>query len=451
MQGGCIWDWVDQGLEANDTYKGKYYAYGGDLGGQYMQHDENFCANGLVSSDRIPHPGLYEVKKVYQNVHFKNFNWTSGDFETNIQTQFTEYSYSYKLLKEGELILEGEIKKLGHIDLPKIDLKEDFVIQLFAYQKSLDVMIPIGHEVAREEFILNSFASPIENSPIAKDLKKSNAQITYEKNDLKLSLNSQSGSVSEFTKKGVSYLSLMPEPYFWRAPNDNDFGHNFQQTSSVWRAAHLNKTLESIKDTPSGLVAKYALNDVPANYTVTYSILEDGDLKIESTLEILKDGVAELPRMGMRMVLPKSFNQVEYYGRGPYENYQDRNTASFLGTYLDIVKNMFVGTYIRPQENGYRTDTKWVKLSDNYDHVLKIQGLQPLSFSTLHYLSEDFDSGMTKKQRHPNDLTERNFTVLHVDLLQRGLGGDNSWGQKPHDTYRLMNKMYSYAYTITLE
>jgi beta-galactosidase len=451
MQGGCIWDWVDQGLEANDKYKGKYFAYGGDLGGQNMNHDENFCANGLVTSDRIPHPGLYEVKKVYQNVHFKNFNWSTGNFETTIQTLFTEYTFGYKLFKDGKVVVQGEISKLGHIYLPNLDLKEDYIIQLFAYQKSFDAMIPEGHEVAKEEFLLHSLDEKVQVSKTSESLRKSSNSIDFEKGDIKLSLNTQNGSVSQFTKNGVSYLSSMPEPYFWRAPNDNDFGHNFQLTSSSWRAAHLNKSLKGIQETPGGIIVKYELHDVPATYTLTYSILENGELKVESTLEILKDNVAELPRMGMRMILPKTYNQVEYYGRGPYENYQDRKTASFVGIYSDEVKNMFVDTYIRPQENGYRTDTKWVTLSDANGHTLKITGLQPLSFSALHYLSEDFDSGATKMQRHPNDLAERNFTVLHIDLLQRGLGGDNSWGYKPHDTYRLLNKKYSYGYTIALE
>jgi beta-galactosidase len=453
LQGGCIWDWVDQGLEATDKFKGKYFAYGGDLGGQNLQHDENFCANGLVSSDRVPHPGLFEVKKVYQNVHFKDFDWKTGQFNIEKQTLYTDYSFSYECLRNGELIKSGVpifngIK--GQIELPTLDGKNDYVVQIFAYQKSYDGMIPAGHEVAKEEFIYHSFVEPLISLP-AQKLNITGNEISFNGSGIELKLNTENGSIKSFTKKGVSYLTSMPEPYFWRATIDNDFGHNFQQTASVWRTAHANKSLKSIEKLPSGLKVNYQLNDIDAEYILEYTILGGGQLKIMASLDIHDESVSELPRMGMRMVLPKPFNKVDYYGRGPFENYQDRNTAAFLGIYKDEVANMFETTYIRPQENGYRTDARWVSMSDASGHSLTVEGLQPLSFSSLHHLTEDFDSGMTKMQRHPNDVFERNYTVLHIDLLQRGVGGGNSWGQTPLKEYRLENKAYSYGYVITLK
>lgn len=455
MQGGCIWDWVDQGLEAEDPYRGKYFAYGGDLGGQDLQHDENFCANGLVSSDRIPHPGLYEVKKVYQNVHFKNFDWKTGVFDVEKQTFYTDYSYAFKWLKDGTIVNSGELLitgDKGQIKVPDLEGNYDYVLQLFAYQKSEDAMIPVGHEVANGEFLYKPLSTIVfDKSKLASGLKKIDNTVSYSKNGIEINLNTENGRINKFAKDGVSYLSAMPEPYFWRAALDNDFGHNFQQTASAWRAAHANKTLKNVETTKSGLKVNYILNDVPANYSISYAILEDGSLMVESSIEIKEGSVSELPRMGMRMQLPKVFDKLSYYGRGPFENYQDRNTASLLGIYKDLVKNQFVDTYIRPQENGYKTDTRWIKLSDGKGHTIKVEGLQVLSFSALHYMAEDFDAGMTKKQMHAIDVTERNATILHVDLLQRGVGGDNSWGQKPHQPYRLENKTYSYAYIITLE
>ncbi|MFT5884247.1 MAG: beta-galactosidase [Arcticibacterium sp.] len=452
MQGGCIWDWVDQGLEAHDPYKGKYFAYGGDLGGQNKWNDENFCANGLVSSDREVHPGIYEVKKVYQNVHFTNFNWEMGTFKISEQTQFTDYSFGYQILGNGEIVQKGIFENnegSAQLTLPKLNKGMEYVVQVFAYQASADLMIPVGHELAREEFIKEALI--VGDYKSSTNVSKLDAELVYAKEGVKLILNKNTGKVTSFTKNGVAYLSQMPEPYFWRAPNDNDFGHAFQQTASVWRTAHSSKKVSNITASAAGLKVSYSLDDVDASYQITYTILEGGRLKVQSELQIKDENVSELPRMGMRMVLPKAFNELNYYGRGPFENYQDRKTAAFLGQYTDLVKNQFENTYIRPQENGYRTDTRWVSLSDAAGHTLKVQGLQPISFSALHFMSEDFDSGLTKMQRHANDVTERDITVLHIDLKQRGLGGDNSWGLKPLEKYRLLAKNYSYAYVITLE
>lgn len=452
MQGGCIWDWVDQGLEAHDPYKGTYFAYGGDLGSQNKWNDENFCANGLVSSDRKLHPGIYEVKKVYQNVHFTDFNWETGLFKISKQTQFTDYSFGYQLLANGKIVQKDSFENnngMAQINLPILNKETEYVIQVFAYQATVDPMIPIGHELAREEFMRDSFI--VGDFKMANNVSKRNGQLVYAKDGVELVLNENSGVLESFTKNGVSYLSQMPEPYFWRAPNDNDFGHSFQQTASVWRTAHSSKKVSSIKVSAAGLKVSYSLDDVDASYDLTYTILEGGSLKIQSALQIKDENVSELPRMGMRMILPKAFNELKYYGRGPFENYQDRKTAAFLGEYIDLVKNQYEKTYIRPQENGYRTDARWVSLSNAAGQTLKVEGLQPLSFSALHFMSEDFDAGLTKMQRHANDVKERDMTVLHIDLKQRGLGGDNSWGLMPLDKYRLIAKNYSYAYVITLE
>lgn len=155
-----------------------------------------------------------------------------------------------------------------------------------------------------------------------------------------------------------------------------------------------------------------------------------------------------MPRFGMRMQLDKKYEHIKFYGRGPWENYNDRNTASFLGEYDQMLKDQFTSNYIRPQENGYRTDVRWVSLSNEKGEGIRITGIQPICFSALPYLSEDLDPGMTKKNQHPSDLNERNFITLQVDLKQRGVGGDNSWGYLPHEPYLLKEKRYSYSYIV---
>jgi beta-galactosidase len=158
----------------------------------------------------------------------------------------------------------------------------------------------------------------------------------------------------------------------------------------------------------------------------------------------------ELPRFGMRMELPPGFNHLSYYGRGPWENYNDRNTASFVGLYADSVQNQFTWNYIRPQENGYKTDVRWLTLTNNNGAGLMVQGAQPVCFSAINAMAEDLDPGLKKKQQHPADIKPRSTVYLNIDLKQRGVGGDNSWGALPHDAYRLLEKKYSYSYTLQL-
>ncbi|MDP5139854.1 MAG: beta-galactosidase, partial [Spirosomaceae bacterium] len=169
-----------------------------------------------------------------------------------------------------------------------------------------------------------------------------------------------------------------------------------------------------------------------------------------SSIDMGEKQLPELPRFGMRMELNPTVRNLTYYGRGPYENYQDRNTASFLGKYSNRIEKDHNWTYIRPQETGYHTDTRWITLKDDNGSGIQITGLQPISFSALPFKTEDIDPGITKKQQHPTDVKQREQVFLHIDLKQRGLGGDTSWGMLPHDEYRLLDKKYTYSYQIKL-
>ena len=203
------------------------------------------------------------------------------------------------------------------------------------------------------------------------------------------------------------------------------------------------KTAEGISVT-----TKYELTDINVPYTTVYTVLNDGRIKITSSIDMTGRTLPELPRFGMRMELPKTMDNLSYYGRGPWENYSDRNTSSFIGKYEDKVANQYTKAYIRPQENGYKTDVRWIKLSNDKGQGLLIEGAQPLGFSALNNTTEDLDPGLTKKQQHQNDVKPRMEVYLQVDLKQRGLGGDDSWGALPHNEYRLLDKKYSYTYTI---
>lgn len=473
MQGGFIWDWVDQGYQTTDPKSGKiYYAYGGDLGGYEIQNDENFCANGLVSANRIPHPGLYEVKKVYQNILFSSFNPANGNLTVHNDFDFTnldQYSFGWKMLKNGVLFKEGTFSvnlaphqnKEVKIALPKVKSLEgdEYQLNVFAYSKEARNLLPANHEIAREQFKLtpDAFFTTKKSAPqAALKVNKDGSKITFTSGNLSGEFDTKQGRLTRYSLSNDPWMiRQFPQPYFWRAPTDNDFGNQMPALMGVWRTAHVNQYIQQVTvgdQTSEGLPihVQYLLSDIDVPYTVDYLIQNDGSIRVTAAIDMTGKNLPELPRFGMRMELPEAFKNLNYYGRGPWENYSDRNTASFIGQYQDQVENQYADSYIRTQESGYKTDVRWLKLTDQSGKGLLVEGLQPLSFSAINHMAEDLDPGLTKKQQHPTDIKPRKDVYLNIDLKQRGVGGDNSWGALPHQQYRLLDKKYAYSYVIKL-
>jgi beta-galactosidase len=466
MQGGFIWDWVDQGIKTKDENGKSFWGYGGDFGSGHLQNDENFCANGLVAADRSPHPGIYEVKKVYQDIIFKNKDWQNGVIivENNFNfTSLSGYQFKWEFLKNGVPIQSdtfslnllpssfAEVK----LKLAATDKKDEMMLNVYALTRTVTASIPTGHEVAREQFGGNSQQFFTQSQTAAGKLEVSKVAnlINFKSGLISGSINIKTGKFISYQVNDVPLITSFPEPYFWRAPTDNDFGNQMPQNLGFWRNAHNLLQLDSVKvneQNNEGLLIDcyYKMNAVDVLYTISYQLLNSGAVKISATIDLQNKKMPELPRFGMRLTLPKSYENVDFYGRGPWENYSDRNTASFVGLYQQKSTNQFVANYIRPQENGYKTDTRWVQFYDHQKTGIKITGLQPICFSALPYTTEDLDPGVTKKQQHPSDLNERKFMSVHVDLNQRGVGGDNSWGAYPHAAYLLTNTKYTYSYII---
>lgn len=465
MQGGFIWDWVDQGFEAKDEAGRKYWAYGGDLGSQNYTNDENFCHNGLVYADRTPHPGAFEVKKVYQDILFEAVDVKNGLIEIINDFGFTnldQYNFKYQVLENGKIIKEGSVdvallpksKKQFKLDLPKLQAKPgvEYLLNVFAYTKTGSELVPQNFEIAREQFVLegeNYFEGTTATSAAAIDDEKDAFVLTA--SNVKVKISKITGLISFYSVNGEEYFKQYPEPNFWRAPTDNDFGNKMPQRLNVWRSAGKNLSLEKIEEMEENgkkyIVAKMKLNDVFSDYTIKYSLSNDGALEIVPSYKKGNNPVPEMPRFGMIFVLKDHFENLDYYGRGPWENYSDRNTASFNGIYESKVADQYV-PYTRPQENGYKTDVRWFKLSTNNGNGLEIKGLQPLGMSTLNNYPADFDGGLSKKNLHSSDITPRKEIVVCVDLTQRGVGGDNSWGLPPHEQYVLTQSEYSYGFVI---
>ncbi len=477
MQGGCIWDWVDQGIRYTAPWgKGTGMVYGGDLGGHNRYTDYNFVCNGVVDADRNPHPGLWEVKKVYQNIVFKAEDLAAGKISITNYSSFTnlrDYDFSYELSTNGApaerqpFAFEcppGETKTV-QLTLPMFKLMPgtEINLNLYANQRQATLALPAGHEVAKEQFAYTGsyFSRNFDNGGSLK-IEKSADMLKFSSGDIAGAFNTKNGEWAAYTHKGNNVFwsffyggpKAFPDPYFWRAPTDNDFGNNFPNYASIWRSGHVNRKVKKVtagEQSKAGIEIKveYRLTDVQADYTLTYFIQNDGSVRVQAAIDLgTGSELPDMGRFGMRLLLPRSTDQLEYYGRGPWENYNDRNTGSSLGVYANDVANELTRGYIRPQENANHTDTRRIKLTNKQGYGIEIEGTQPLSFSALPYLTEDLDEGMVKRNRHVMDLVERPFVAVHVDLKQRGVGGDNSWGAQPHDQYRVTEKKMEYGYVI---
>ncbi|WP_375433661.1 glycoside hydrolase family 2 TIM barrel-domain containing protein [uncultured Hymenobacter sp.] len=474
MQGGFIWDWVDQGIKQTTPYGQKWWAYGGDLGGFDRFNDENGVADGMVSADRAVQPELYEVKKGYQNIRFSADQPATGRIRVYNGFDFTDlssYDIRWQLSRNGQLVQDGAVKvslaphqqREVKLALPKLKAEPgtEYTLAVFARTKAATELIPAGHEVAREQFMLtpSSYFAPKKAPATATgnlQVERTGDRLTFTAGDVRGSFDLKTGRLTNYRNGDQpSVINQYPEPYFWRAPTDNDFGNDMPRRLGAWRTAHANRPLQKAtvgEQTPDGVrvTMEYLLTDLQVPYMVTYLVQPDGALQVTAALDVTGKQLPELPRFGMRLQLPGQYNRVSYYGRGPWENYNDRNFAALLGQYQDSVAGMFTSNYIRPQENGYHTDVRWLMLQNKAGQGLRLEGLQPLCFSALNTSTEDLDPGLSKKQQHLNDVKRHDAVFLHLDLKQRGLGGDNSWGALPHDQYRLLDKKYSYTYTMRL-
>ncbi|MCC8147082.1 MAG: DUF4981 domain-containing protein [Bacteroidales bacterium] len=473
LQGGFIWDWVDQGLAQYDEQGRKYWAYGGDLGGHRWTHDENFCANGLINADRTIHPGLNEVKKVYQPIWMdateKKPSFTKIRIKNyNLFTDLNEYDFIYELYTNGKLEETGKLEVSGApmketiVEIPhepnKNSNAELFIIIKALSKKETD-LLPAGHVVAAEQIERDGSSNiwGFNNRSLTDKeevkITESEKDISFEYKNIKGKISLVSGELTEYSHKGKRLITRAPVPNFWRAPIDNDFGQNLQVRSNLWRNAGAERETISteIKRNDSGttVIIHQRLKYLDIPYTLEYTINRDASLLVSGTMSMSGKKHPELLRFGMKMQLPYTFSNVEYYGRGPWENYNDRNTSAFVNNYTCKVEDLNF-EYIRPQENGYRTDIRYVKFTDDKGFGIEFGKGQKnlICFSARNNFDEDFDPGFTKKQQHLTDIDPRKTLAVNIDLKQMGLGGNDSWGARPLDKYRLLDDIYTYSYTI---
>ncbi len=467
LQGGFIWDWVDQGLIKKDKDGKEFFAFGGNFGEKL--HDGNFCMNGLVRPNRESTAKLAEVKKVYQNIDFE-----INDFRHNLIsiknkfffTNLDKFNFTWEILENGKVIQEGSLPKLFiepqefqvvKVPFSKTDFKpgKEYFLNLYAKLQHNKSWAYKNHIIAREQlkFPFNHIVKRSIKENLEKlSLTKSEKSILIKNKNFELVLNTQNGLISDYNFNGKKYFKDFPTLDFWRAPTDNDFGNGMQSRCAVWKDADKNITVNSINinesdDSEIKITCNLTLNNVNSKAIIQYNILGNGIVKIHNKfIPTNKEKLPELPRFGMKMNLHKDFNNISYYGRGPLENYWDRKTASFIGLYNSTVDNL-AEFYETPQENSNRTDTRWVVFKNNKNEGIMFQGYPTIDFSAKYYTNDDLT--LTKRgEKHTYQIPKNNFISVNIDYKQMGVGGDDSWGAKTHAKYTLFPKEYEYNFSI---
>lgn len=520
LQGGFIWDWVDQGILEKDKNGREYYTYGGDYGVN-APSDGNFLCNGIVNPDRTPHPAMAEVKYAHQNIGFEAIDLANGLFRvtnrfyfTNLKKYMVHYSVTAnnKVVRSGKVSLDIEPQASKEFTVPVGNLKPqagtEYFVNFNVTTVEKEPLIPIGHEIACDQFRL-----PIESPK--KAFKTSGPKLTVSTNGDNLSassskvnfmFNKKTGIVTSYKVDGTEYFSegFGIQPNFWRAPTDNDYGNGMPKRLQVWKESSKNFNVTDATVTMDGNNAVVNVNYLlPAGnlYIVNYTIYPSGAVNVaarftSTDMDAAQTEVSEstrtatftpgrdaarkeasklnVPRIGVRFRLPASMNQVEYFGRGPAENYLDRNAGSMVGLYKSTAEELYF-PYVRPQENGHHTDTRWVSLSTGKKGLL-IQADNTIGFNALRNSIEDFDDeeatglsrqwsnftpeqvanhdeaaakNVLRRQHHINDITPRDFVEVCVDLKQQGVAGYDSWGSRPEPAYTLpANREYNWGFTL---
>ncbi len=467
LQGGFIWDWVDQGILSQNEKEESFWAYGGDLGGAKLQNDKNFCLNGIVNPDRTPHPSLHEVKKVYQNIKFKLSNLNNNEVTIKNSFDFTNlnvFDFSWVLLKEGKEIAKGELPSLEiepyeskdiKLDLPLLENSfSDYHLNIYAKAKNNSGLLDKGHIVAYEQIELQKSTKLKHKERTLETIKVTTNKdsIIIENNTFKIVFDKNKGVLDKVDYGFGNVLIDGIKANFWRATTDNDFGYDMPKKLGLWKEASKNQKPISVKEriVNKGKVeikTLFQLEAINGKVSIDYIVDDSGEILVKTSLIGIDSSLPVLPRFGNNFIINNEFNQVEWLGRGPHENYQDRNSSALVGLYNGTVQDLYF-PYIRPQENGTRTDIRWVSFTNNSGKGVQISSSDHFSFSAHHQYNDDFDAGVVKQQRHTTDIEKRNLVNINIDSKQMGIGGDNSWGRMPLKKYQISAANHTYSYTI---
>ncbi len=469
LQGGYIWDWVDQGLRKTTDEGHEIFAYGGDFGHPGIPSDGSFVLNGLVLPDRRPQPALYEVKKAHQDIQMKPLNLLDGKIEVFNEFFFKgleDYYLEWALMSQGQILQQGQIDTLAVqpqqrqvLTLPyqlSGSYDHEVFLNLSVKTNKALPLIDAEHEVAIEQFAMPVTLNKTDTPKVAGPLNvyqldpRQSVEISGE--DFVVRFNQKTGELTGYQYKGKELVRSPLRANFWRAPNDNDYGGRWHDKRRVWKYASERQfkqqfTVEKQSNNTVMVQSQFNLPDVDGTLSIDYVINAKGNIDVNYSLTLGEQETPEIPRVGMNMELFKSYDRLQYFGRGPHENYRDRNSSSHVGLYSSSVSEQY-HPYVRAQESGYKTEVRWAKLTNNDGIGLYIKGGPHFGMSALHYRISDLDSGRTREGLHSGELTEKPLVSLNIDYGQMGVGGVHSWGATALQQYLLTDKEYHYTFSL---
>lgn len=474
FQGGFIWDFVDQSVRWPGKNGKMIYAYGGDFN-RFDASDINFCNNGLISPDRVPNPHAYEVRHFYQNIWTTPANLKNG--EINIFNEYffrdlSAYYLEWEMLKDGKSVRCGRIDNLNvqpqqtakvKLNLGETDTEAEWLLNISYKLKNNEDLLPAGYTVAKEQLTLNPYKAPsmqlgnceLSNTEtVAPEVQDNDRHYLIISNDaFRIEFNRSNGYLTKYQIKGLDMIKegAILKPNFWRAPTDNDFGAHIHRKYVAWKNPEIRlKSLKQRTENKQVIVeTAYEIPGVSAKLNLTYVINNEGAIKVTQKMTTDKKAkVSNMFRFGMQMQMPRSFETIEYYGRGPIENYIDRNHCTNLGIYRQSVTEQFY-SYIRPQENGTKTDIRWWRMINKAGNGIEVVAASPFSASALHYTIESLDEGWSKQQGHSPEVEEADLTNLCIDKIQAGLGCVNSWGSIALPEYQVPYQDYEFTFILS--
>ena len=480
-QGGYIWDFVDQGLRDKSPVTGKeIFTYGGDYG-RYPASDYNFNCNGIIAPNRRLNPHAYEIQYVLQNVWIKDFDAENGSFNVYNENFFkniddlrltaTLFANGVKLTTvaipdtkgiapQATKLVKSEALKSAIEKAEAEHATEEITINFAFASDGSQPLVDKGQVMARQQIVLNGYEFDKVDAPANTgskiEVEETNSYVKVSAERMSVTIGKKTGMIYYLDVDGEPMLKFRESmtPEFWRAPTDNDYGASLQKKMRVWKNPQMNlKSFDKSESKDSVvLTANFEMPEVKAELMLRYRINAAGEVTVTEKMTTDKEAkVADLFRYGMQLQMPASFSKLEYYGRGPEENYIDRHSSSFIGKYEANVKDEYY-PYVRPQESGNHTDIRYFSIfNPTTGKGITFEGYAPMECSAIPYLVEDLDAGIEKEHawgQHSGDLVEKGLVQLHIQQRQFGLGCIDSWGASPMEKYRMHYQDRCFSFVI---
>ena len=480
-QGGYIWDFVDQGLRDKSPVTGKeIFTYGGDYG-RYPGSDYNFNCNGIIAPNRRLNPHAYEIQYVLQNVWIKDFDAENGSFNVYNENFFkniddlnltaTLFANGVKLTTvaipdtkgiapQATKLVKSEALKSAIEKAEAEHATEEITINFAFASDGSQPLVDKGQVMARQQIVLNGYEFDKVDAPANTgskiEVEETNSYVKVSAERMSVTIGKKTGMIDYLDVDGEPMLKFRESmtPEFWRAPTDNDYGASLQKKMRVWKNPQMNlKSFDKSESKDSVvLTANFEMPEVKAELMLRYRINAAGEVAVTEKMTTDKEAkVADLFRYGMQLQMPASFSKLEYYGRGPEENYIDRHSSAFIGKYEANVKDEYY-PYVRPQESGNHTDIRYFSIfNPTTGKGITFEGYAPMECSAIPYLVEDLDAGIEKEHawgQHSGDLVEKGLVQLHIQQRQFGLGCIDSWGSSPMEKYRMHYQDRCFSFVI---